>query len=235
MSVIAVEATCPACGQDSTFEQADLADDGRTVTCDHCGADFALEDRSLDMFQVFADMPSMAELVRELEPGEEPQSEEEMVSAIEQMIREAAEKAGLEGATIERVDRGAAQNESPTTPEAAEEIVRLAEAVYRRRDVEETMALYTDDAVIVWNGKEVARGADEIRAFHEKFYDPVTQNVKLDKTLIAASGDWIAVEWTASWDNADGSKGAQVAGEHWKMRGDQLCEWRAFVSTRRVD
>ena len=197
MSVIAVEATCPTCGQDSTFEQADLADDGRTGTCDHCSADFALEDQSLKMFQIFSDMPSMAQLVRGLEPGEEPQSEEEMVSAIEQMIREAAEEAGLEGVTVERVDRGAAQDDEPMTLEAAEEIVRLAEAVYRRRDVDETMALYTDDAVIVWNGKEVARGTDQVRVFHEKFYDPVTQNVKLDKTLIAASGDWIAVEWSA--------------------------------------
>ncbi len=116
----------------------------------------------------------------------------------------------------------------------AERVVRHAEAVYRRRDVEETMALYTDDAVIVWNGREVARGADEVRAFHERFYDAARRNVQLDKTLIAASGDWIAVEWTASWDNGDGSAGRQVAGEHWKMRGDRLCEWRAFVSTRRV-
>ena len=71
-------------------------------------------------------------------------------------------------------------------------------------------------------------------AFHERFYDPSIRDVQLDKTLIAASGDWIAVEWIASWENPDGSKGRQVAGEHWKMRGDRLCEWRAFVSTKRV-
>lgn len=116
----------------------------------------------------------------------------------------------------------------------AEKIVRQAEAVYRRRDIEATMALYTDDAVIVWNGREVARGADAVRAFHERFYDPSIRNVQLDKTLIAASGDWIAVEWTAGWDNPDGTKARQIAGEHWKMRGDRLCEWRAFVSTKRV-
>ncbi len=116
----------------------------------------------------------------------------------------------------------------------AEKIVRQAEAVYRRRDVEATMALYTDDAAIFWNGREVARGAEQVRAFHERFYDPSIRDVQLDKTLIAASGDWIAVEWIASWENPDGSKGRQVAGEHWKMRGDRLCEWRAFVSTKRV-
>ena len=116
----------------------------------------------------------------------------------------------------------------------AEKIVRQAEAVYRRRDVEATMALYTDDAAIFWNGREVARGAGQVRSFHERFYDPSIRDVQLDKTLIAASGDWIAVEWIASWENPDGSKGRQVAGEHWKMRGDRLCEWRAFVSTKRV-
>lgn len=116
----------------------------------------------------------------------------------------------------------------------AEKIVRQAEAVYRRRDIEATMALYTDDAVIEWNGRKVARGAEAVRAFHERFYDPSIRNVQLDKTLIAASGDWIAVEWTASWDNPDGTKARQIAGEHWKMRGDRLCVWRAFVSTKRV-
>ena len=73
----------------------------------------------------------------------------------------------------------------------AEKVVRQAEAVYRRRDIEATMSLYSDDAVIVWNGREVARGAGEVRAFHERFYDPSIRNVQLDKTLIAASGGWI--------------------------------------------
>ena len=68
----------------------------------------------------------------------------------------------------------------------AEKIVRQAEAVYRRRDVEATMALYTDDAAIFWNGREVARGAEQVRAFHERFYDPSIRDVQLDKTVIAA-------------------------------------------------
>jgi len=118
--------------------------------------------------------------------------------------------------------------------ENAEQIVREAEAIYRRRDVEEAVALYEPDATIVWNGKEVARGTEQIRAFHEKFFDPAFKDVQLDKKLVAASGNTIAVEWTATWTNPDGSRGEQVAGEHWDMKGDRLSEWRAFVSTRRV-
>ena len=118
--------------------------------------------------------------------------------------------------------------------ENAEQIVRHAEAVYRRRVVDEACAMYTPDAVIVWNGREVARGPEQIRAFHEKFFEPAFRNVRLDKTLRAASGDTIAVEWHATWDNPDGSRGEQTAAEHWTMRGAQLSEWRAFVHTRRV-
>lgn len=120
------------------------------------------------------------------------------------------------------------------TLDEAEKVVRLAEAVYRRRDVEEAVALYEPDATIIWNGREVARGTDQIRAFHVKFFDPAIQNMQLDKTLVAASGNTIAVEWAATWDNPDGTRGEQIAGEHWDMKGERLTQWRAFVSTRRV-
>ena len=70
--------------------------------------------------------------------------------------------------------------------------------------------MYEPDAVIIWNGREVARGEDAVRSFHESFFDPSIQNVQLDKKMIAASGDTIAVEWTASWDNPDGSGASRL-------------------------
>jgi nuclear transport factor 2 (NTF2) superfamily protein len=113
-------------------------------------------------------------------------------------------------------------------------IVRQAESVYRERDVDKACAMYEPDAVIIWNGRVVATGEDEVRAFHERFFDPSLRNVKLDKKMVAASGDTIAVEWRASWENPDGTRGEQFAAEHWEMRGERLTEWRAFVTSRRV-
>jgi uncharacterized protein (TIGR02246 family) len=117
---------------------------------------------------------------------------------------------------------------------SAEEIVRYAEAVYRARNVDDAVAMFTDDAVIVWNGREVARGIDAVRAFHESFFDPALADMTLDKTLIASGDDAIAVEWHATWQNPDGTRGEQTAAEHWDMVGEQLKEWRAFAITKRV-
>ncbi len=118
--------------------------------------------------------------------------------------------------------------------ERAEDIVKRAESVYQRRSLEEAMDFYYPDAVIVWNGREVARGAEQVRSFHEKFFDPAIKELSLKKTLRAASGDTIAVEWHATWENPDGSHGDQTAAEFWTLKEGRLTEWRAFVNTRRV-
>jgi nuclear transport factor 2 (NTF2) superfamily protein len=116
----------------------------------------------------------------------------------------------------------------------AEKIVRQAERVYRARDVDEACAMYEPDAVIIWNGREVARGEESVRKFHEAFFDPSITDLKLDKKMICASKDTIAVEWRASWGNPDGSRGEQFAAEHWEMRGERLTEWRAFATTKKI-
>jgi uncharacterized protein (TIGR02246 family) len=115
-----------------------------------------------------------------------------------------------------------------------EEIVRNAEAIYQARDLEAAVALFEPDAVIVWNGREVARGIDAVRAFHERFFDPGLRDVQLKKKLIAASDNAIAVEWHATWENPDGTRAEQTAAEHWDMKGERLTEWRAFAVTKRI-
>ncbi len=115
-----------------------------------------------------------------------------------------------------------------------EQIVGTAEDIYQRRDIEAAVALFEPDATIVWNGKEMARGTEAIRAFHERFFDPSIRNVRLSKKLIAASHDAIAVEWRATWDNPDGTRAEQTAAEHWDMKGGRIAEWRAFAVTKRI-
>ncbi len=117
----------------------------------------------------------------------------------------------------------------------AAEIVKQAEAVYGARNLEAAVSMFADDAVIIWNAREVARGNDAVKAFHESFFDPAITNLTLQKTLIATSNDVIAVEWFATWVNPDGSRAEQTAAEHWFMQGNKLKEWRAFVTTRRIN
>jgi nuclear transport factor 2 (NTF2) superfamily protein len=116
----------------------------------------------------------------------------------------------------------------------AAEIVKNAERIYATRDIEAAVAMYTDDAVIVWNDREVARGIDQVRAFHERFFDPSLTELDLKKTLIASGDNVIVVEFRASWKNPDSSRGQQSAAEHWFMEGGKLREWRAFVTTKKV-
>src|SRR5581483_9467695 len=50
-----------------------------------------------------------------------------------------------------------------------EDLVRGAEEAYNALDVERVMRLFTPDAVFYRNGKLKAKGADELRRFHEGF------------------------------------------------------------------
>jgi uncharacterized protein (TIGR02246 family) len=88
----------------------------------------------------------------------------------------------------------------------AADIVEQAEADYSARNLEAAVSMFADDAVIIWNAREVARGKDAVREFHERFFDPAITNLTLKKTLIASSDDAIAVEWFATWVNPDGTE-----------------------------
>ena len=54
----------------------------------------------------------------------------------------------------------------------AEFVVKRAESVYQHRSLEEAADSFDPDAVIVCNGREVGRGAEQLRSFHEEFFDP---------------------------------------------------------------
>ena len=116
-----------------------------------------------------------------------------------------------------------------------EHIVTMAEAVYRRRDADAAAALFAPDAVIVWNGREVARGDLAVLGFHQRFFAAEVANVELSKTLIAAEGEWVAAEWRSRWDNPDGSRAHQVGAEHWRIVDGLIAEWRAYAITERED
>jgi len=115
-----------------------------------------------------------------------------------------------------------------------EELVREAEAAYAALDLNRIMKLFDPEIVLHWNGEPRARGLDELRRWHERSFANVC-DYRIRKTLRAASGDTIAVEWTDSWVDAASNASMQGHGaEFWRMNGRRLREWRAYWRGRSV-
>jgi putative hydrolase of the HAD superfamily len=117
----------------------------------------------------------------------------------------------------------------PPTP--ADLAVAAAEAAYRSQDMSQIMPLLHPDIVIYWNGTKVAEGLDAARDFHTTrlgFGATMRRDFRLRKTLRAADGDTICVEWESSYRTEDGQLVRGRAAEFWTMRYGLLIEWRAY-------
>jgi putative hydrolase of the HAD superfamily len=118
-----------------------------------------------------------------------------------------------------------------TPPTSADQAVAAAEAAYGSQDLSQIMRLYHPDIVIYWNGVKVAEGLEAARDFHTQqlgFGTKVRGDYQLRKTLRAADGDTICVEWESSYRTDDGQLVRGRAGEFWTMRYGLLIEWRAY-------
>jgi phosphoglycolate phosphatase-like HAD superfamily hydrolase len=118
-------------------------------------------------------------------------------------------------------------------PTSAAQLVAAAETAYRSKDLSQVMRFCHPDVVIFWNGDKVAEGLDEARRFHEQrlgFDSTPRRDYQLRKTLRAADGDTIAVEWESSYRADDDSPVRGRGAEFWTMRYGLLIEWRAYHS-----
>lgn len=118
-----------------------------------------------------------------------------------------------------------------TPPTTADQLVAAAEEAYRTQDVSLIMPLLHPDIVIYWNGEKVAEGLDQARWFHVQqlgLGSKERHEFQLHKTLRAADGDTICVEWESSYRNADGDLVRGRAGEFWTIRYGLLIEWRTY-------
>jgi len=112
-----------------------------------------------------------------------------------------------------------------TSPEA---IVQAAEDAYNALDLDRVLALFTPDAVFYMNGQLVGKGTDDLRRWHERFFSAV-EDYRLSKTLRAASGDTITVEFTETFLRPKTGELMQgFGGEFWTMDGDRLAEWHLY-------
>jgi uncharacterized protein (TIGR02246 family) len=109
-----------------------------------------------------------------------------------------------------------------------EDLVRAAEAAYNALDVDRVLALFTPGVVFYMNGQLVGKGLDDLRRWHERFFAAV-QDYRLTKTLRAASGDVITVEFTETFVRSKTGEPMQgFGGEFWTMQGDRLAEWHLY-------
>jgi FMN phosphatase YigB (HAD superfamily) len=114
----------------------------------------------------------------------------------------------------------------------AQRLVAIAESAYGSQDLAAIMPLMHPQIVIYWNGQKVASGLAEAKQFHiDKLgfgSASVRHDYRLKKTLRAAQGDTICVEWESSYRRDDGTVVSSKAGEFWTMRYGLLIEWHAY-------
>jgi uncharacterized protein (TIGR02246 family) len=109
-----------------------------------------------------------------------------------------------------------------------EDIVRAAEDAYNALDMDRVLALFTPDVTFYMNGKLVGTGIDDVRRWHERFFAAV-KDYRLTKTLRAASGDTITVEFTETFVRPKTDEPMQgFGGEFWTMRDGRLAEWHLY-------
>jgi putative hydrolase of the HAD superfamily len=117
-------------------------------------------------------------------------------------------------------------------PSEAQRLVTMAESAYGSQDLAAILPLLHPQIVIYWNGQKVASGLAEAKQFHiDKLgfgSTSVRHDYRLKKTLRAAQGDTICVEWESSYRREDGTLVSSKAGEFWTMRYGLLIEWRAY-------
>jgi nuclear transport factor 2 (NTF2) superfamily protein len=116
-----------------------------------------------------------------------------------------------------------------------EEIVKLAENAYNSQDIEKVKGLFHPDVVVYWDGKKILEGREQVVEFERNNFASMT-DFHLKKTMRAASGDTIAVEWTGNFiDKESGKKFEMFGAEFWKLRDGLLFEWRAYLKDYEVD
>lgn len=112
----------------------------------------------------------------------------------------------------------------------AESSVKQAEAAYQSQDLDRIMELFDPKIVMYWNGQKVAEGSDAVRKWYEGRAFLSAKEFKIHKSLRAATGDTIALEWTNSWLDKNGTRNEGYGGEFWTMRNGRLLEWHAYYS-----
>lgn len=125
----------------------------------------------------------------------------------------------------------AAQNDR--TAETLAVVTRF-ENGFNARDLDETMADMTEDAVfehVAPAGKSIGRfeGCDAIRAVFESL-DEHFPNFDLRATEIFAQGERAACQWEIEWDGPDGARAHARGVDVFRMSGGKIAEKLAYIT-----
>jgi len=122
-------------------------------------------------------------------------------------------------------------NDTMTDPE---DLVREAETAYQTQDADRIMELFDPEVVVYWDGEKLWETAATVRESHAEYIAGLPE-FGIQKSLRAASGDTITVEWTDQWVDPDGTRGEGFGSEFWTMRDDRLREWHVYYETYERD
>lgn len=110
-----------------------------------------------------------------------------------------------------------------------EQIVKKAEDIYQRQNIDKMMALFDPSIIVYWNGKKICEGLDQLREWHENW--GFRKNFQIKKTFRAATGNVISVEWQSVWEDESGNKNESFGGEFWTFAENGLMkEWHAYYA-----
>jgi len=83
-----------------------------------------------------------------------------------------------------------------------EDLVKNTEAAYQAQDADRIMELFDPEIVVYWDGKKLWETPTEVRENHDEAIATLPE-LEIQKSLRAASGDTITVEWTDTWVDAE--------------------------------
>ena len=120
----------------------------------------------------------------------------------------------------------------------AQAIVQQAETAYASQDLNLVEALFHPDVEVYWNGKKSMQGRDAVMEFETRNFAS-WHDFRIHKTLRAATGNTIAVEWEVSFiSNQSGDKVEVLGAEFWTIEDGLLKIWQTYTTnyvTKRED
>ncbi|MGR8922113.1 MAG: DUF1348 family protein [Gammaproteobacteria bacterium] len=115
-----------------------------------------------------------------------------------------------------------------------EEIVQFAEDQHATGRVEAMMECFEDNVEAYWNGRQIASNKAGLEAWYHGFFDGL-ESFQLKKTLRAASGNVLAVEWVHRRTDAEGKTFDGFAAEVWWLsEKNRLTRWHAHCTEYEV-
>ena len=116
---------------------------------------------------------------------------------------------------------------SDLAAEAAERMVRAAEAAFGSGDVERMLSGFTDDCTVRFAEQHEMSGKAALRAFLGARVAR-QRNYRLRKTLRAVQGSTVGVEWHGEWEDARTGRAMQGKGlEFWTVQDGLIRVWDA--------